>query len=487
MTRVRAATQPRSYGRAAGLLTVALATGGLLTYGFFAVASHTLPPDQYGQIVVLWAAVFILVATLFRPVEQLLARTIAEVDARGGTRGRTLRVAGTIQAGFALAFAVVALALRESIEGDLLDGEELLFWVMLATVLGFSASFYLRGYLAGSRQFLIYGTLVVIEGGTRLAFALAAAIGIATGADLVALGLAAAPALSSVASLLAARGAARRVRLTATDPSTSSLERSTPDATSIADRDRAVRPPDVDEVRPASKDEITLAHGGGFAVAVLVIMLSEQVILNGGPLITRALEGSAAAGFIFNVLIVARAPFVLFQAIAASLLPHLTRLLSQRHPGNEDSFRSSIRLTVVVVLALSSLAVIVVLVAGPQLMQLAFGPDHTYDRLGLAIVAGGMGLYLTAATLNQAALAQGQARWAAACWAGSAALFVLWVFLPALDVFRRVQIGYAGSAAILVILLYVLYRRARARSRRELEPGSPEEVEARLAAADEAT
>ena len=46
---------------------------------------------------------------------------------------------------------------------------------------------------------------------------------------------------------------------------------------------------------------------------------------------------------------------------------------------------------------------------GPQVMQLAFGDKFDYDRLGLAIVAVGMGLYLTAVSLNQAVLAQGRA------------------------------------------------------------------------------
>ena len=54
-------------------------------------------------------------------------------------------------------------------------------------------------------------------------------------------------------------------------------------------------------------------------------------------------------------------------------------------------------------------------------MQIAFGDKFTYDRAGLAIVAVGMGFYLSAAALNQAALAQGQARRAAVCWVACAA------------------------------------------------------------------
>jgi O-antigen/teichoic acid export membrane protein len=469
-----AAADSRSYGRAAGLLTVAVGIAGLLTYGFFAVASHTLEPDQYGQIVVLWAIVFVLVSTLFRPVEQLLARALAELDERGSPRGHALRVAAMIQFGLALGFVGLALALRGPLESDLLEGQDLLFWVMLGALVAFSASFFLRGYLAGGRQFTLFAALVVVDGASRLAFALAAAIGIATGMDLIALGIAIAPALSLVVAPFAARRTARQ------RPSADTVSEPSDEA-------RTAAPEIAAPVRAEPTPQLTLAHGGGFAAAVLVIMLSEQIFLNGGPLITRALEGSAAAGFIFNVLMVARAPVVLFQAVAASLLPHLARLRSRGGRGGEDAFRESVRLTVVVVLSLAGLAVVTVLAAGPQLMQLAFGDNFEYDRLGLAIVAAGMGLYLSAATFNQAALAQGQARRAAACWLACAALFVLWNLVPVLDVFRRVQLGYAGAAALLCALLYLLYRRPHPHPEDKLIPGSPQEIEAQLAAADEVT
>ena len=71
-------------------------------------------------------------------------------------------------------------------------------------------------------------------------------------------------------------------------------------------------------------------------------MVGEQVFLNAGPLLVRAFEDAAAAGFIFNILMVARAPVLIFQGVSASLLPHLTRM---RARGGEDAFHSSIRAT----------------------------------------------------------------------------------------------------------------------------------------------
>jgi O-antigen/teichoic acid export membrane protein len=231
--------------------------------------------------------------------------------------------------------------------------------------------------------------------------------------------------------------------------------------------------------------EFTLTHGGGFAGALLLIVLSEQIIIGSGPLFIRATEDAEAAGKIFNILLVARAPLVLFQAVAASLLPHLTRLRARGDAAALEAFRAATRRTALVIAAFAGAVTLGVLAIGPQVMQIAFGDDFEYDRLGLAIVAVGMGFYLCAGTLNQAAIAQGQARRAAACWVACAALFVIVNLLPALDEFRRVEIGFTAVAVLLCGLLYALYRRPHPRADDSVEPGSPEEIEAQLAAADE--
>jgi hypothetical protein len=129
-----------------------------------------------------------------------------------------------------------------------------------------------------------------------------------------------------------------------------------------------------------------------------------------------------------------------------------------------------------------------VLVAGPQLMQLAFSKKFTYDRAGLLLVTLGMGLYLSSVTVNQACIAQGQVRRASVRWIGCAAAFVGWNFVPLVaDEFRRVELGFTLAAGLLLALLYVAYRNPHERVEDVPEAGSPEELEVRLAAVDENT
>ncbi len=431
----------RSYGRGAAILSVGIGVTGLITFAYFALASHSLPENEYGHITLLWSAVFITVSVLYRPVEQLLSRTIADRDARGVAGGEHLRVAATIQLALGVLFVVVALVLRGPIEDDLLGGSDTLYWILIVTVLAYAASYFARGFLAGHHRFGLYGGLVLMEASTRCLFALAVAVGIAEGQDAVAFGMAAAPIVSLAVVPWAL---ARRLR---SEP---------PPAASPAPAPEAEI-----EVEASLEPEFTLARGTGFAVAVLLIMLSEQTFLNAGPLLVEANEGSqgaALAGFTFNVLLIARAPLQLFQAIQTSILPHLTRM---RASGESDPFRRSVNLTLTAIAGFAACVALAMLAIGPLLMDLAFGGDFDYERGGLVLISIGMGLYLAAATLNQALLAQGRAPLAAAVWLSCAAAFSLFLLLADFDdPVLAVEIAFLGAAAVLCALLHTLYRRA---------------------------
>jgi O-antigen/teichoic acid export membrane protein len=449
-----------SYGRGAAVLSVGIGVTGLITFGYFSLASHSLPEDEYGRITLLWSAVFITVSVLYRPVEQLLSRTIADRDARG-VRGREhLRVAATIQLSLGVLFAVVALALRGPIQDDLFGGSEALYWILIVTVLAYAASYFARGFLAGNHRFGLYGGLVLMEASSRCLFALAVAVGIAEGQDAVALGMAAAP-IVSLAVVPWALGRRLRAAEKEDDPDPQALDAAARDEPSA--REAALRgdASGITPRGPADESAFTLAHGTGFAVSVLLIMLAEQTFLNAGPLLVEASEGArgaALAGFTFNVLLIARAPLQLFQAVQASILPHLTRM---RASGETDPFRRSVNLTLAAIAAFAGGVALVMLAAGPFVMDLLFGGEFDYERGGLVLVSLGMGLYLAAATLNQALLAHGRAAQASAAWVVCAAAFALFLLLADFDNrVLQVEIAFLGAAAVLCALLHTLYRRA---------------------------
>ncbi|HEY3725804.1 MAG TPA: hypothetical protein VGL51_01435, partial [Solirubrobacteraceae bacterium] len=317
--------------------------------------------------------------------------------------------------------------------------------------------YFARGWLAGHQRFALYGGLVFLESTSRFLFALAVAVGIGSGQGVVGLGMAVAP----FASLCVIPFAFSRLRVRA------------PADVPIADAAR--EGPAHAQVEEVSAD-LSLRHGAGFAVAVVGIMLSEQTLMNAGVLIVAAKAGGVAltaglTGFVFNVMLIVRAPLQLFQAIQTSILPHLAGLEARE---SADEFHHAIRVTILAIAAFALAVALGLLLIGPAVMTAVLGnKGFTYGRYGLALVGLGMGLHLVSGTLNQAALARGQARWAAAAWLISAAVFVA---LVASDLIgsevTRVEVGYFLATALLCGMLWLVYRRGDARAQTAAAAGS---------------
>ncbi|HEX8977283.1 MAG TPA: hypothetical protein VF781_12275 [Solirubrobacteraceae bacterium] len=443
------APEPASFASGARVLSIGIASTGIFTFAYLAAASHVLDPSSYSRVSLCWAIMFVILSVIYRPIEQLLSRTIADQRARGRAR-HSLRVPAAIQFGFALIFLVAAVVLRTQIEQGMFDGSSALYWILVIGVLAYAASYFARGWLAGHERFALYGALVFLESTSRFLFALAVAVGIGSGQGLVGLGMAVAP----FASLCVIPFAFAHLRVVHTPG-----ERGVPAA------DAAGEGPAHAQLEEAATD-LSMRHGAGFAVAVVGIMLSEQALMNAGVLIIAAKSGGGSltgglTGFVFNVMLIVRAPLQLFQAIQTSILPHLAGLEAREDAAE---FHRAIRVTILAIAGFGLAVALGLLVIGPPVMTAFLGnKGFTYGRYGLALVGLGMGLHLVSGTLNQAALARGRAQWAAAAWLIAAALFVGFVALPTISAeVTRVEVGYFGATAVLCGLLTLVYRRGPA-------------------------
>ena len=383
----------RSYASGARILSIGIAATGVLTFAYFSVASHVLNRFEAKRIDVLWTVMFVIISVIYRPVEQLLSRTIADRRARG-QREHPLRGASRVQVAFALAFLITALVLRGQLVRHVFDHYGALYDVLVIGTVAYAASYFARGWLAGHEYFALYGGLVLMEATSRLCFALAG------------------PGAEGVQEAVAAR-------------------------------------------------ELSTGRAWDFALVVSGIMLAEQTLLNAAVLTVDATALRVAlAGVVFNVLLIARAPLQLFQAIQTSLLPHLTGLEATE---GHAAFSRAIRITVLAIAGFALAVALALLAFGPFVMGHLFGQPYTYNRFGLAVIGLGMGFHLTAGALNQAALARGHARAASACWLAAAVVFVAWMFTHVVhDQVLRTELGYAGATALLALALALLYRRGSA-------------------------
>jgi O-antigen/teichoic acid export membrane protein len=442
-----------SYARGARIAAIGIGATALVTQAYFSLASYKLTAEEYGGISLLWTSIFLVCSILYRPVEQLLSRTIADRDARGVRGNEHLRVAATIQLALGVIYVIAALALRGPLEDGLFNGHTALYWVLLIAVPAYAASYFARGYLAGNKRLGLYGALVFIESVTRCMFAVLAVVGVSESQSFVAAGMAAAPIVSLTVVPWALT---RHVRTGYEEQSDVRVA----EAADVAGLDEA----------PAEA-EFTLAHGTGFAAAVLVIMVAEQTFLNAGPLIVKGtadVNGTALAGFAFNVVLIARAPLQLFQAIQTAILPHLTEMSVT---DETEAFRRSVAVTIRAIVAFAAAVALALLLLGPFAMHVVFGHKELagetfdYGRFGLVAMGVGMGLYLCAATLNQAALAAGRATQACVCWVVAAVAYVVFLVLPGFhDRVLQLELGFLFGALVLCAELYWLYRRSLVRA-----------------------
>ncbi|HWJ50872.1 MAG TPA: hypothetical protein VNR42_07620, partial [Solirubrobacteraceae bacterium] len=139
-------------------MSIGIASTGLLTFAYFSIASHVLGEASAKRIDLLWSVMFVIISVIYRPIEQLLSRTIAERRARGHA-AHELRVPMLIQGSFALVFLAVAFALHHELVNHVFEGEGALYDVLVVGTLAYAASYFARGWLAGHERFALFGGL----------------------------------------------------------------------------------------------------------------------------------------------------------------------------------------------------------------------------------------------------------------------------------------------------------------------------------------
>ncbi|MCY3644020.1 MAG: hypothetical protein F4Z00_07660 [Acidimicrobiaceae bacterium] len=385
------------------------------------MAGHALGDEGYGGLAVLWALVNIGGFGLFQPLEQEVARATADRASRGVGSAPVLRRAGVLGAvQFMLVTAGLLVAWPLGLDGLLDNRPELLVALVLA--LGaFAGTQLVRGILGGRHLFDRYARYFMVEGGSRMAVAVALAL--AGVAAVGAYGLAIAFAL--VAAAVVAAGPR----------------------------------PFVSPGPPASYRELTPAMG-----FLLIASIGEAFILNVGPVAVDIAGGDElgpeAPGVFLNGMLIARIPLFFFQAVKASLLPSLATLAGH---GDLVGFRNMQIKIVAAVGAAAAATTVVAAAVGPLVVRIVFGDELSRTDMALLAASGGGLMLMLSLTLGLVAL--GHTRLAVAGWVAGIAAFAATVSFD-LEPFLRVELGLvaavlAGSlvAGSLLNLEYAAHRR----------------------------
>jgi O-antigen/teichoic acid export membrane protein len=393
---------------------------GVLTYAFLVVAARALGPSAYGRVGVLWGAMFIVAIVGFRPLEQTLARTISDRRSRGEEVRTVLRSVAVVVAVLVVIGAAVSAATWHLLTTRLFEGRAALTALLLVGICFYGLSYLVRGVIGGVRWFGGYALNLVADGGARLALAL--------------------PLVLLASERLAAAAVVGAGLVAALVP--------------IAVGRRQLSP----VLAEGDGSRFSVGRALRFATPASAIAASDQLLVNGGPLLVM-LGGhgasSKAAGLVFAATMLVRAPVYVFQGLAATLLPNFTHLQAT---GDVSALRRSVHRTAALLTSAGLLVVVLAAVAGPFAMRTLYGDRYRASSEALAVLGLGVAFYLGAATLSQALLALDVPGAAAACWTAAGAVLVGVFFACPGSQLIRVAVSFAAAAFVLLVGLAAVLR-----------------------------
>jgi O-antigen/teichoic acid export membrane protein len=196
-------------------------------------------------------------------------------------------------------------------------------------------------------------------------------------------------------------------------------------------------------------------HAFRFATPVLACMAFAQVLMNGGPIFVRVLDGSDAQVSVFSAaLIFTRIPqYVLSPAIGA-LLPRASRVLSTEGRGVFDRF---------VAKALGVVGLVgVLMVAGTWMfgewgLRLFAGAEFDASLAVLVALATMAAFYLLSDAFNQGLFALGQGRLAALGWFAGLLASALCLTVLGVGVVERVAYSLALGTFVAAVAQGMFY------------------------------
>ena len=410
-------------GSGSAYIAASFFVAGVLTYIFQSVYFHVLGKAGSAPLTLLWSATFLTVQVLWVGGTQTLGRYVAEREARGMGWEPVVSSVRRWQAGLAVVFVVAALVASPLLTEGLF-GSAWLTAAFIVAVVCYAPEYFRRGIFNGHRQSLRLGAQIVAESAARL-FLAAVLLVVGLGVFGPALAIVIAP----VVGVLAVRPA-------------------------------PVAPPEREG------DPFSTGKALRFAGPVLLCMAFAQVLMNGGPILARLLDGTnAQIGLFSAALTLTRIPQYVFSPAIGALLPRASRVLSADGPAAFNRF---------VLRALGVVGLVGVLMVGGTWvlgawgLRLFAGAEFEASRAVLVALATMAAFYLLSDALNQALFALGHGRLAALGWSIGLLASVVCLATLGAGVVERVSyslaVGTSVAAAIQAAFYLAMRRRPRVES-----------------------
>ena len=380
------------------------AIAGIAAYAYQILGGRTLGTEAFAPVSMLLTVHFLTFIVVLLPIEQLVVRRLTLDRSRSGLPLGAYWLAGLTVAGATL-FAF--LGVDEYLNGD----TRFIAFTGLAvlTHVVFSAA---RGHLAGWRRFRSYGNA-------------------SAGASLVRLLIA--------------------VVITLIHPSASGLAIALIVGPLVVMAWRPFRPVEVDRPELTGEARASLDQRGLLWGLVLAAAASQALLLS-GPIVVALLGGSAVEiSIAFAAFTLGRAPLVFGYNLLARVLPPFTEMAAR---GQRDELRAWARGMGWAGAGLGAVAGVLGWVAGPWVIEVAFGPGFAAGRLdagaiSVGVVFAGAGLFV-----GQILVARGRSSQLGLAWlAGLTASMVAILATTGAGPITRVSIGFTAGAMVALVAL----------------------------------
>lgn len=396
-----------------------LLVAGLSIYAFLGVSSRELGPADYAPLAAFWTLVFLSGPGLWMPLEQEVARLVAERTALGqGVRPIIARAARTVVAA-GIPLGALAAALAVPIADGVLEGERGMALAFALSIPGYGCLHLLRGTLTGQSRLQAAGALLAAEGLLRLAAGVAvAAAGGGVTDYAVAIGLAPIATVVLVLPLLGLR---------------------------------------LDPGPPVEDRSLLVALGWLVAASAL-----GTALLNIAPLLTKLGPGDDAerTTVLFAGLLLVRPPLYLWYGFTSVLIPQLTEAVTR---GDHHSMVGAVRRIAMVVGVLTVLSAAIALLAGEILGDILYGANFDLRGPDLALLAVGTCAFMLANALGAGLIALQRQRRLALSWLfGVVALVALTLIDPGST--RLAEVGLAAGCLLTCLAMAGPLRLVRPRA-----------------------
>ena len=418
-----ATAPPARHARSAVMLAVGVAVVGVSGFGFLAIVGHTLSSTEAVAVTAIYMIINIIGPGLFYSLEQETNRVVSSGLSGGVDPTPGLRRSAMLGLLLTAATTVVVVAISPILISRNFAGHALFLAWLVVGILSAAGVYFVRGLLAGCKEFGSYSTTLIVEGMARLLPCVAIAAAGAANQDLYAVLFAVGGAVAVLVALPRVRHWLRHFR-------------------QLSARDDV----DADAVRAVHEGHRfgRIARGLGLLATATILT---QLVANLAPLVVSARlvdRPAVASAFVF-AFVLSRIPLLPYGPLQSMMLPVLSAAAVR---GDHGAVWRVVRAALLAVAGLGVLGTAGSALFGPWVVVTFFGTETRPSATVMALLTLSTMVLLVSLVFQPALVALGKHHTVSLAWIAGTAVLVVLLAVPIDPIAGAVTAQLVGPAVV---------------------------------------